>query len=87
MSEIENIYFWEESKYPHAPDPNQDYGENDRTDSDCAVCGQVWLVEDIDRNGLCPVCRPEEELNEADEEWWGKMTRGCERYHREREEG
>ena len=72
--------------YPHQPDPSQDYGENDRTDSDCAECGQVWLVEDIDRNGLCPCCRPEEELNQADEDWWEGMTRGCEKGHEEREE-
>ena len=71
--------------YPHQPDPSQDYGENDRIDSDCAVCGQVWLVEDIDRNGLCPCCRPEEELNQADEDWWEGMTRGCEKFHEQKE--
>jgi len=72
--------------YPHQPDPSIDYGEPNRPDSTCAECGQVWLVEDIDINGVAPCCRPVEELNEEDEKFWGKMTRGCERYHRERDE-
>lgn len=71
--------------YPHPPDPGQDYGESGRIDSDCAVCGQVWLVEDIDRKGLCPCCRPVEELNEIDMKWWEEMTRGCEKYHEGKE--
>ena len=89
MAEIENIHFWEEQVpvYPHQPDPNIDYGEPNRIDCTCAECEQVWLKEDFDDKGVCPVCRPEDELNQADEEWWGKMTRGCEKSHRDREEG
>lgn len=86
MSEIENIHFWEESKYPHPPDPNIDYGEPGRIDCTCAECEQVWLKEDFDDKGVCPVCRPTEELDEDDKEWWELMTRGCEKSHREREE-
>ena len=73
-------------KYPHPPDPNIDYGEPGRPDSTCSVCEQVWLKEDFNGSCTCPACRPVEELNEADEEWWGKMTRGCEKYHKERDE-
>lgn len=77
--------------YPHPPDPNIDYGEPNHLDSTCAECGQVWLKEDFNGGCTCPACRPVsddelEEANQADEEFWGKMTRGCERYHREREE-
>jgi hypothetical protein len=72
--------------YPHPPDPNIDYGEPNRLDSTCAECGQVWLKEDMDINGVAPCCRPVEELDEADREWWDAMTRGCEKSHREREE-
>ncbi len=86
MSEIENIHFWEESNYPHPPDPSQDYGEPNRIDSTCAECGQVWLIDDIDINGVGPCCRPVEELNEIDKKWWGKMTAGCEKSHRDRDE-
>lgn len=73
-------------KYPHPPDLNQDYGEPGRIDSTCAECEQVWLKEDLDDMGRCIECRPVEDLDDADREWWDSMTMGCEKSHREREE-
>ena len=79
---IEHIGFW---NYPKPPDPEVDYGEPGLPECTCAECNQVWLKEDLDDMGRCIECRPVEDLDEADKEWWDKMTRGCEKYHEQKE--